>query len=184
MSGIKQYIQIVEAAHSKIVLDPLPYDRAELEPVLSKETIDYHYGKLAKGYVDRYNKGEGDLEFNQKGALLHNIFFSQLMPPKSTNRPVGSSQELIDSKHKSFDKFKQSVEDVAKTIKGSGWIYMDNKGLIHTIPNHEYKNSMKIALLIDFWEHAWALDYQEDKFKYLNNFWRIVNWSIVNNRLQ
>jgi Fe-Mn family superoxide dismutase len=60
---------------------------------------------------------------------------------------------------------------------------MDVSGEIKTIPNHEYKKSMKIALLIDWWEHSWALDYQQDKAKYLANIWRIIDWNVVNIRL-
>jgi superoxide dismutase len=60
---------------------------------------------------------------------------------------------------------------------------MDNTGKINIIPNHEYKQGMKIMLLIDWWEHAWALDYQQDKAKYLDNIWRVVDWNVVNDRL-
>jgi Fe-Mn family superoxide dismutase len=60
---------------------------------------------------------------------------------------------------------------------------MDNVGKLHIIPNHEYKKDMKIVLIIDWWEHAWALDYRQDKAKYLNNIWRIINWNVVNDRL-
>jgi Fe-Mn family superoxide dismutase len=70
------------------------------------------------------------------------------------------------------------------SIQGSGWVYMDYNGSIKIIPNHEYKRDMKIALLIDWWDHAWALDYQQDKAKYLANIWRIINWEVVNDRLE
>jgi Fe-Mn family superoxide dismutase len=67
------------------------------------------------------------------------------------------------------------------TIQGSGWIYMSRSGEIKIIKNHQIKKD--IALLIDWWEHAWALDYQSDKKSYLENIWRIINWDIVNTRL-
>jgi Fe-Mn family superoxide dismutase len=66
-------------------------------------------------------------------------------------------------------------------IQGSGWIYLSTSGAIKTIKNHEVKKDT--ALLIDWWEHAWALDYQADKQKYLKNIWRIINWEVVNSRL-
>jgi Fe-Mn family superoxide dismutase len=69
----------------------------------------------------------------------------------------------------------------AMSIQGSGWVYLSKKGEIKTITNHQIKND--IALLIDWWEHAWALDYEHDKAKYLNNIWRIINWDVVNSRL-
>jgi Fe-Mn family superoxide dismutase len=103
------------------------------------------------------------------------------MEPKSSNKPSGASKELIDRKYKSFEQFKQEIEKVAMGIQGSGWVYMSRSGDIKTIVNHQIKND--IALLIDWWEHAWALDYQSDKAKYLDNIWRIINWNTVNSRL-
>ena len=165
----------------KLVLEKLPYDKKELDPIMSQDTIDYHYGKLAAGYVKRYNAGEGNTKFNEAGAFLHNIFFPQMMEPKGSNKPSGSSKELIDRKYGSFDKFKKEFTKTAMGIQGSGWVYMSKNGDIKTIVNHQVKND--IALLVDWWEHAWALDYQHDKGKYLNNMWRIINWDIVNVRL-
>jgi Fe-Mn family superoxide dismutase len=165
-----------------LVLEKLPYSKDGLNPVMSKETIDYHYGKLAAGYVKRYNAKEGNAKFNEAGAFLHNIFFPQMMEPKGSNKPSGASEELINKKYKSFDKFKEKFEKVAMGIQGSGWVYMSTTGEIKTIVNHEVKND--IALLVDWWEHAWALDYQSDKGKYLNNIWRIINWDVVNERLK
>jgi Fe-Mn family superoxide dismutase len=66
-------------------------------------------------------------------------------------------------------------------IQGSGWVYLSKNGQIKTITNHAIKHD--IILLIDWWEHSWALDYQADKQKYLNNIWRIINWSVINDRL-
>ncbi len=66
-------------------------------------------------------------------------------------------------------------------IQGSGWVYLSTKGEIKTIPNHQVRTD--IALLIDWWEHAWSLDYQSDKERYLDNIWRIINWDVINERL-
>jgi Fe-Mn family superoxide dismutase len=164
--------------------DKLKFGKNELEPVMSEDTIKYHYDGLAAKYSERYNKGEGDADFNYGGAVLHNLFFSNLAPPRAANKPSGLSKTIIESKHDSFEKFKKEFEKTAMSIQGSGWLYMDNAGEIKTIRNHEYKKNMRIALLIDWWEHAWALDYQQDKAKYLNNIWRIVNWETVDIRLQ
>jgi len=182
MQNIIKIISEAETRRSKLVQNKLTFNRTDLAPVMSEKTLDYHFGKLAKAYVDRYNNKEGDDNFNYGGATLHNIFFAQFKPPSST-RPFGLSLELIESKFKSFDNFKEEVEKVAMAIQGSGWVYIDTKGNIKTIKNHEYNDKMKIALLIDWWEHAWSLDYQSEKAKYLKNIWRIIDWSIVNNRL-
>ena len=66
-------------------------------------------------------------------------------------------------------------------IQGSGWIYLSKDGSIKVINNHKIKKD--IAFLIDWWEHAWALDYQHDKESYLDNMWRIINWELINNRI-
>ena len=172
---------IINEEKQTLSLNKLPYKPNQLSPVLSKDSIDYHYGKLASGYVERYNKGEGDPEFNEAGAYLHNIFFPQLMPPKSGNKPSGASAALIDSKFGSFKEFQEKMKIEAMKIQGSGWVYLSRSGEIKTIKNHQIKRD--IAVLIDWWEHVWALDYQSDKAKYFENIWRIINWDVVNQRL-
>jgi len=184
---MKKYVDIVILAESKsekLEQARLPYGKKDLGPVMSEDTLKYHYDGLASKYFERYNKGEGDPNFNYGGATLHNLFFSNLTPPRSGNKPSGISKSLIDKKYGDFDKFKKAVEKEAMSIQGSGWVYMDTAGEIKIIKNHEYKKTMKIALLIDWWEHAWALDYQQDKAKYLDNIWRIINWEVVDIRLQ
>lgn len=163
--------------------EKLKFDRDQLSPVMSEQTLKYHYDGLASKYFDRYNAGEGDPDFNYGGAMLHNIFFANLAEPRAANKPDGTSQTVIDERYGSFDEFKKEFEKSAMGIQGSGWVYMDTSGEIKTIANHEYRDSMKIALLIDWWEHAWALDYQQDKAGYLKNIWRIVDWDVVNIRL-
>lgn len=167
----------------ELVQDKLKFEKSELDPVISESTVQYHYTGLAAKYFERYNAGEGDADFNYGGAVLHNLYFGNLRPPAAGNKPSGLSLSLIEEKHSSFDKFKEAVEKTAMAIQGSGWVYMDVNGEIKTITNHEYKDSMKIALLIDWWEHAWALDYQQDKAGYLKNIWRIIDWEVVNIRL-
>lgn len=173
--------EFVTESKEKLELVDLPYSRSALAPVLSKSNIDNHYGKLAKGYVDRYNKGEGDKTFNAAGAYLHNLFFPQLRAPRSTNKPTGAVKSLIERKFKTFDKFKEEFAEKAMKLQGSHWIYLSKTGAIKTITNHQKRTD--IVLLIDWWEHAWFTDYGADKKKYLNNIWKIINWDIVNQRL-
>jgi Fe-Mn family superoxide dismutase len=169
---------IVEGRKDKLIQLTLPYADDELAPVKSKATIDYHYGTLYKAYVDRYNKGEGDDDFNEAGAFLHNIYFGQLKPPEDSNRPYDAVLQFIEKHFKTFDLFKSEFEKTAMKIQGSGWVYLAKDGKIKTIVNHEIKND--IVLLIDWWEHAWALDYQADKKSYLSNVWKIIDWRIIN----
>ncbi len=173
--------EFLTESKEKLELVKLPYAKSALAPAMSSNTIDYHYGKLAKGYVDRYNKGEGDSSFNAAGAYLHNLFFPQLRAPRSSNKPIGAIKNLIDRKFKSFEDFKEEFTEKAMKLQGSHWIYLSKTGTIKTIPNHQKRTD--IALLIDWWEHAWVLDYGADKSKYLKNIWKIINWDIVNQRL-
>jgi Fe-Mn family superoxide dismutase len=182
MSEIRQLITLVESnAKSELEQASLPYKRDQLDPVLSADTIDYHYGKLYKGYVDKFNHGEGDADFNEAGAFLHAIYFPQLQPPKLGNKPHGASLDLINRRFSNFPQFQKDFEEQAMKIQGSGWIYLSRSGEIKTIKNHVIKKD--IALLIDWWEHAWALDYQSDKGKYLKNIWRCIDWETVNRRI-
>lgn len=187
MSLINEYRKmraILESAERPdMTLEKLPYKKDELDPVLSSQSLDIHYGKLAKTYVERWNANEGDPDFNYGGARLHNIYFPQFRAPKSGNKPTGRSAEIIDAKYGGFVEFQQAVAQEAMGIQGSGWLYMDPKGELHVIKNHQYRDSMKIVLLIDWWEHAWFVDYQSDKKKYLQNIWRIINWDVINQRL-
>lgn len=159
----------------------LKYPLDGLGRSLSKQTLSYHYGKLYKTYVDRFNKGEGDLDFNEAGAFLHSIYFSQFTKPKGSNKPTGAVLALIEQHHTSWEKFQQEFEKTAMGIQGSGWVYLAQDGKIKTIVNHAIKND--IVLLIDWWEHSFQFDYGSDKAKYLNNQWKIIDWDFVNTRL-
>lgn len=167
----------------EIYQDKLKFGKDEFAPVMSEATINYHYNGLAAKYSERYNAGEGDPDFNYGGAVLHNIFFANLIPPQAANKPTGLSKSIIDDVYGDFEKFKEAFEKEFMAAQGSNWIYMDTNGALHTIHNHEYKKTMQIALLVDAWEHSWALDYGPNKAKYLNNIWRIINWDVVNIRL-
>jgi superoxide dismutase, Fe-Mn family len=173
---------VEEKSQVKLELAALSYAKDGLEPVLSADSISAHYGKLARGYVDRFNNNEGDAEFNEAGAYLHNIFFPQLTPPQSSNKPHGPVNAFINQHFADgFDGMKEEFERVAMSIQGSGWVYLARNGSIKTIRNHEIKKD--IVLLVDWWEHAWFTDYGADKSRYLKNIWKIIDWSAVNHRL-
>lgn len=165
----------------KLVLEKINYSYKELSPIMSENTLRYHRDKLAASYVKRFNEGEGDSKFNEAGAFLHNIFFPQLRAPSGRNAPTGSFLELVSEKYGSFNSFKDEFQRIAMSIQGSGWVYVDKAGEIKAIKNHQIKSG--IVLLVDWWEHAWALDYQQDKKKYLSNMWKIIDWDVINDRL-
>ena len=164
----------------KLITEKLPYAHTDLEPVFSKETIEYHYDSLAKGYAKRYNNNEGDKDFNYAGWFLHEIYWAQFQKPQESGTPNGPVLNLIKRKYGWWKDFKEQFKEEAMKIQGSGWIYMSYTGDIKTIVNHEVRDD--ILILVDWWEHAWALDYQADKKQYLENTWKIMNWSHINTR--
>ncbi len=120
---------LVESTNEPKTLElyDLPYSRTDLDPSISKETLDVHYGKLAKGYVDRYNAGEGDPDFNEAGAYLHNILFAQYKKPESSNSPTGAILEFIEKHFKSFNNFVEKFE-FEKMNKGLGKDLTESQG--------------------------------------------------------
>ena len=180
MYNFIKYVSLNEGKTPKTLhQSDLPYKKDALDPVLSEETLDLHYGKLYKGYVDRFNKGEGDADFNEAGAFLHDIYFSQFQEPENS-KPTGKVLEIIEKNFKTIETFKEKFEVEAMKIQGSGWIYLSRDGSIKTIKNHEIR--LDILFLIDWWEHAFLIDYGSDKKKYLKNQWKILNWDVIGSR--
>jgi len=179
-TDFRQYIHIIEAHDNAYRID-LPYGRDELAPVLSKDTIDLHYGTLHKNYVDKALAGI-NYDFSLAGTELHNLYFAQFRAPTSNNRPHGVSLNLIEGEYDDYANFRTTFAEQALAIKGSGWAYLTTKGEIKTIQNH--KRTKKVGLIIDMWEHAYILDYGSDKEKYIKNFWRIIDWNIINARIE
>ena len=180
---IRDTIDLIEASTrpAKLETTPLPYSEKDLEPVMSRATIDYHFEHLAKGYAKRYNAGEGNADFNRAGSFLHNKFFPQLRAPKGANKPRGAVLALIEEHFETWEDFKDAFKEAAMKIQGSGWVYLSTGGAIKTIANHSVRTD--IALILDMWEHAFALQYQWDKEAYIDSFWKIVDWNVVNERL-
>ena len=188
-NSIRRDIDLLEASTrpAKLETTPLPYARDALEPVMSEASIDYHYEHLAKGYAKRYNADVGNTggtytrDFNRAGNFLHNKFFPQLRAPKGANRPRGAVLALIEDKFKTYEDFREEFKKAAMAIQGSGWVYLSTGGDIKTIANHAVRTD--ICVLVDWWEHSWALDYQADKERYLDNIWKIIDWDVCNERL-
>ena len=147
---MRHHIDLIEASTrpAKLETTPLPYGEKDLAPVLSADSINYHYGHLAKGYAKRYNAGEGNADFNRAGSFLHNKFFPQLRPPKVANRPRGAVLQLIEDNFKTWEDFKEQFKEAAMKIQGSGWVYLSTSGTIKTIPNHQVRTD--ICCLVDW----------------------------------
>lgn len=181
MSNIRQTLDLLEdKSKSDLTQIKLPYSKGGLSPVMSSALVDLHYGKLYKGYVDRFNHHEGDRAFNEAGAYLHSIFFGQFKTP-GVSKPHGQILDIINRHHTNFVDFKKNFKEEAMKVQGSGWCYLSKSGQIKTIKNHAKRTD--IALLVDMWEHAFQHDYGSNKAKYLDNIWRIIDWDAVNHRL-
>lgn len=179
---MRELITLVEAKASPDTIEIIKpaYGESGLAPVMSPATFRYHWGKLANGYADRYNNGEGDPQFNYNGALLHNIFFTQFRTPRTANKPNGPIASTIKTKFGGWDDFKEAFKVEAMKLQGSGWVYLARDGSVKTIRNHDMKPD--ILILVDMWEHAFNLDYGANKEKYLDNIWRIFDWNVINMR--
>ena len=174
---LREWIDLLEA-NEALKLEKLPFAKDALSPVMSKETIDIHYDTLTKDYYK--NAKSGDV-FQIAGAFLHGMFWENLRAPADGNKPSGDCLELINDKFGSFAKFKTECEECATTIKGNGWCALTKSGKCVQIANHKKRSD--IILLIDMWEHAYFMDYGADKKKYVKEFWKIVNWDVVEGRL-
>jgi len=172
-------LQHISETTEKLELEDLPYKFDALEPVMDRRVVEFHYKVLSKGYVDRFNKGEGDPDFNKAGTLLHNLFWTQLKPPKINNIPTGISKELINNVHGGWDEFKDKFIETALDFQGSGWCYMDKDGDIKTLKNQSWKSD--VLLPIDLWEHSYnPFTLRKD---YMKTIWRIINWEVINQRI-
>lgn len=174
-----EFIQLLEGKtkSNQIEILPLRFTRRDVSPVMSAETVELHYNKLAKGYASRYNNKEGDSDFNYAGVFLHNIWFSQFREVRTINKPNGPILTFINKHFGSYGEFKDKFLEEALKIQGSGWIYLSHSGSIKTIENHEVRDD--ILLLVDWWEHSFVLDYGSDKKAYLSNLWKIIDWNHI-----
>lgn len=182
MSELRIFLDLVESKSTQTIeITKLPSGMTSFAPVLSSALMQLHYGKLYRGYVDRYNRSEGDRTFNEAGAYLHDIYFSQFKPRSASNRPTGRILDMINRSFGNFTDFKKAIAEECMKMQGSGWVYVNRQGKIKTIQNHR-KPSDGIVILIDMWEHAFQMDYHSDKKKYVDNLWKIMDWDKINQR--
>jgi Fe-Mn family superoxide dismutase len=192
----------------QFTLPDLRYDYGALEPHLSGRIMQLHHDKHHKAYVDGANQAlerlaesrrkndfgkiaalERALAFNLSGHILHSMFWRNLTPDGG-GRPEGELAEAIDRDFGSFESFKAQLVNAASTILGSGWaalVYEPTSGGLTTVQIHDHQSQLIQAsvplLVIDAWEHAYYLQYQNDKRKYFEAIWNLWNWDDVSERL-
>ena len=186
----------------------LPYASDALEPVISAQTLSFHYGKHLQAYVDNLNKLLPGSEFegltledivrkapagpvyNNAGQVLnHELYFTQFRPATEVvQSPNGALAARIDKQWGSFDAFKADFEAKGVGLFGSGWVWLsaDTDGSLLITQEQGASNpvvkGLKPLLTFDVWEHAYYLDYQNRRPDHLAALWQIIDWHVIENR--
>jgi len=192
-----------------IVLPPLPWDRTALEPHISGETIDFHYGKHHAGYVNKLNpqltaedgndvvklmhkfKKTDQKKFNLAAQIWNHTFYWNCMKPGGGGAPTGKVAAEIEKSFGSYVKFEENFTNVASTLFGSGWAWLvqDNKSdslKIVGTANAECPliDGLTPIVVCDVWEHAYYIDRRHDRAKYIEAWWKLVNWNFAEKNLK
>lgn len=193
----------------KIQKIELPYPLDALEPYYDREILKIHYETLYTGYVNNTNKTqeklrkarenndyenikclEKELSFQGSGVILHGLFFENMGPPVPTS-PSIKLMEQINKDFGSFEKFKAQFTEAAKVVEASGWcllVWVPSFKRLEILQCEKHQNltlwGCKPLFIIDMWEHSYFLQYKANRAEYINAFWNIVNWNVVNKRFE
>lgn len=192
------------------VLQPLPYDYGALVPVISEDLLRLHHDKHHAAYVNGANnilnkldkaRKENlevdmkaickELSFNFGGLFLHEKFWKNMAPPgQGGGRPGGKIGDAIVRDFGTFERFKKEFSQAAVSCEGGGWAALNWCGhteriLINQIEKHNVNvpPQQKVLLVLDVWEHAYYLDYRNDRAKFVEKWWDLVNWDEVDQRM-
>jgi Fe-Mn family superoxide dismutase len=193
------------------VLPKLPYDYKDLAPYMSEEQLRIHHSKHHQAYVNGANailqkldkaRKEGtdldvkstlkELSWNIGGHLLHSLFWGNLAPAgKGGGKPSGVLGDAIEREFGSLERFKKEFTQAAVSVEGSGWAALTfcrqtNRPIIMQIEKHNTNvyPMFRILMVLDVFEHAYYIDYKNERAKFVEAFWNIVNWDAVNKRLE
>lgn len=183
-------------------LPALPYAMDALAPTISAETLEFHYGKHHKAYVDNLNnlikgtefenasleeivkKSSGGI-FNNAAQVWNHTFYWNSMKPNGGGAPTGALADAINAKWGSFDAFKEAFSKCAVTTFGSGWAWLVKtpSGELDLVSTSNAATPLttdnKALLTCDVWEHVYYIDYRNARPKYVESFWNLVNWDFV-----
>jgi len=194
---------------AKYVLPPLPYEFSALEPHISARIMELHHDKHhgayvtnANGLLDRLEEArakedfatipalERGLAFNVSGHVLHTIFWQNLTP-KAAPEPTGALAEQIKRDFGSFGTFKKQMNAAASTVMGSGWgalVWEPLLGRLMTVQIYDHQSNITQAgvpiMVLDAWEHAWYLQYENRKTDFFDATWNLWNWSDIAARFE
>lgn len=188
-------------------LPKLNYGLDELSPHISKETLEFHYGKHHQAYVNNLNNlvketkfekmsleeiilsSEGGI-FNNAAQIWNHSFFWNCLAPKAGGAPTGGIKAQIEKSFGTFDKFKEDFNKQALANFGSGWTWLvkDEKGEISILNTSNadlpLRHNKVPLLVVDIWEHAYYIDYRNNRGNFLAAFWNLVNWDFVNKNFE
>jgi len=194
---------------STYTLPKLRYEYNALEPYISRRILELHHDKHHATYVKNANAALDDMDkareagdlsrlgalerllaFNLSGHILHSIFWQNMMP-QGGGRPEGDLAKAIQRDFGSFDKFKRQLTQAANTVMGSGWaalVWEPAGGRLLTVQIHDHEAEVTPSgtplLVIDAWEHAYYLQYENRKAEFFDAIWNIWNWHDVARRFE
>ncbi len=189
-------------------LPELPYSKDALAPHISAETLEFHYGKHHKTYVDNLNnlakgtefenmsledvvkKSTGGM-FNNAAQIWNHTFYWHCLAPKGGGEPTGALAEAIKRDFGSFQAFEEKFTDISVKTFGSGWGWLvkTKEGKLELVSTSNAATPLtdatkKPLLTCDVWEHAYYIDYRNSRPNYMNAFWNLVNWEFVSKNFQ
>jgi Fe-Mn family superoxide dismutase len=187
-------------------LPKLPYEMDALQPYISKETLEYHYGKHHAAYVNNLNKlvegtefAGASLEdivkkasggiFNNGAQVWNHTFYWNCMSPEGNREPSGALLNAIKSDFGSFQEFKDKFSVAAATLFGSGWAWLvkNKAGKLEIVQESNAGNPLTKGLepimTCDVWEHAYYIDKRNRRPAYIDDFWNLVDWETIGKRL-
>ncbi|MBR7157213.1 MAG: thiol peroxidase [Bacteroidales bacterium] len=189
----------------QFVLRPLPYKSNDLEPAISKESVEFHYGKHLQAYINNLNslleksplKGkplkeiicssEGAL-FNNAAQVFNHQFYFETLSPKAKQAPEGLLLAAIEEEWGTFEDFRKLFSETATKLFGSGWVWFvkDERGMVSILSTANADTPAKHNLIplmtFDVWEHAYYIDYRNRRADHIEKLWTIIDWSIVEKR--
>jgi Fe-Mn family superoxide dismutase len=192
------------------VLPQLAYGYKDLEPYISEQQLTIHHQKHHQAYVngannilqklDKTRKENTDLDmkstlkelsFNIGGHFLHSLFWANLTPASKSGKPSAALGDALAKEFGSFDRFKKEFTQTAVSVEGSGWAALSwcrqtSRPIIMQIEKHNTNvyPTFRILMILDVFEHAYYIDYKNDRAKFVEAFWNIINWNEIGKRLQ
>lgn len=191
---------------NKFELVALPYKEDALEPLISAKTLQYHYDRHLVAYIDNTNKLKAGTEFeklplheiiqkatgglfNNAAQVFNHYFYFEALHTPGNELPQAKMLQLINNNFGTYEIFKEKFTQAGTTLFGSGWVWLIQDGEkleIVAMPNAgtPLQEGKYPILTMDVWEHAYYLDTQNARPKYIENFWKLVNWNVIEKRIK